>query len=407
MNLADIGIAQSWRQADLGRQGVRLIGVDLLRAVAIVHVIAVHLAQYYLQPSSALRSALMAHSSDGVTLFFVVSGFVITRTIMHREADIHRMSLRSFYITRIARIQPLLIGSVLLGALMLSLGIRAEPFESADHPPFSFPFWLSLLTFSFNWLRLLVAQHGFEGWGLHWNVMWSLAIEEQFYLLLPILFIGQKPKRFVPTLVAVIVACMLLRNAGQSRLVAWDFASFAGFDALGLGVLTAYLAHRSDPRLSLWLMAAGVFAIAIGATATDGRSLLIAYGAAAFVLGAQARDVIFSRVKLPARLGQLSYEMYLLHPLVLAALLPTLRAASMSFDLALPLVVAAVAFLAAIVEATFTRPSNAWLRKALLRTSPDSGLQTPPPAYAAPAREATRSVKDVLRALKRGFRVQS
>jgi peptidoglycan/LPS O-acetylase OafA/YrhL len=46
----------------------------------------------------------MAHSSDGVTLFFVISGFVITRTIMHREADIHRMSLGAFYIARIARI---------------------------------------------------------------------------------------------------------------------------------------------------------------------------------------------------------------------------------------------------------------------------------------------------------------
>ena len=374
MNVANPGIAQRSQQAELERQGARLIGVDLLRAVAIVHVVAVHLALYYLPPSSALRSALMAHSSDGVTLFFVISGFVITRTIMHREGDIHRMSLRSFYIMRIARIQPLLIASILLGALMLALGIDTAPFETPDHAPFSFPFWLSLLTFSFNWLHLVVSQYGFSGWGLHWDVMWSLAIEEQFYLLLPILFVVQKPKYFVSTLIVIIMVCMLLRNAGQSHFVAWDFASFAGFDALGLGVLTAYLAHHSDPRLSPLLMVTGLFAITVGATAQDGRSLLIAYGAAAFVLGVQARDVVFTRVRLPARLGQLSYEMYLLHPMVLAALLPILRATSMRFDVALLLSVVSTTFLAAIVEKTFTRPTNVWLRKALSSKSAQTNL---------------------------------
>jgi peptidoglycan/LPS O-acetylase OafA/YrhL len=368
MNLANIATAQRSPQAALERQGARLIGVDLLRAVAVVHVITVHLAQYYLQPSNALRSALMAHSSDGVTLFFVISGFVITRTIMHREADVHQMSLRAFYIARIARIQPLLIASILLGAAMLSLGIDTAPFGSPDHAPFNFLFWLSLLTFSFNWLHLAVSQYGFSGWGLHWDVMWTLAIEEQFYLLLPLLFVGQKPKRFVPTLIAIIIVCNFLRDAGQSYVVAWDFTSFAGFDALGLGVLTAYLAHRSDPRLSLWLMTAGLFAIAVGATAHDARSLLIAYGAAAFVLGAQARDDYFACARLPARLGQLSYEMYLIHPLVIAVLLPTFQATAMRFDLALLLSVVSTALVAAIVETTFTRPTNIWLRKALART---------------------------------------
>jgi peptidoglycan/LPS O-acetylase OafA/YrhL len=104
MNVADIAIAQRSHGANPELQGARLIGIDLLRAVAIMHVIAIHLAQQYLPQSSLLRSALMAHSSDGVTLFFVISGFVITRTIMHREADIHRMSLGAFYIARIARI---------------------------------------------------------------------------------------------------------------------------------------------------------------------------------------------------------------------------------------------------------------------------------------------------------------
>jgi peptidoglycan/LPS O-acetylase OafA/YrhL len=157
-------------------------------------------------------------------------------------------------------------------------------------------------------------------------------------------------------------------------LISWlGILRLAGFDSLGLGVLTAYLAHRCDPSLSLWLMAAGLFAIVVGATAIDGRSLLIAYGAAAFVLGAQARDALFCSLKLPSRLGQLSYEMYLLHPLVIAVLLPAFRVASMRFDVALLLSIFSAAFVAAIVETTFTRPTNIWLRKALSSYVPVRG----------------------------------
>src|ERR1700759_2254066 len=131
----------------------RNIGIDLLRAVAILTVIANHWVLSYLAvPSAAPWDEVLrrigGHGFYGVTLFFVLSGFLITRTTMAREPDLFSLSVRGFYLRRIARIQPLFL--LAFGAAMLLAGDpSSHPFQDAylnPQSPFSSEFWASLFS---------------------------------------------------------------------------------------------------------------------------------------------------------------------------------------------------------------------------------------------------------------------
>jgi peptidoglycan/LPS O-acetylase OafA/YrhL len=112
--------------------------------------------------------ALFLHADLGVRVFFVISGFLITRLLLHERAQSGTVSLRLFYIRRALRILPaffLFVGSV---ALLNTLGVI----------PVARGFWLYVLTYTVNYSPMNV-------WGL--SHLWSLSIEEQFYLLWPLI----------------------------------------------------------------------------------------------------------------------------------------------------------------------------------------------------------------------------
>jgi peptidoglycan/LPS O-acetylase OafA/YrhL len=265
----------------------------------------------------------------------------------------------------------LLLASIALGAAMLALGFTVEPFMNQPHGRFDAAFWLSLVTFSFNWLRVAATQNCMlNEWGMHWDVMWSLAIEEQFYLVLPIaLWVAGERRRFLPLLVATIVVCAAQRPGAP------DFSSFTGYDALGVGVLTAILAPSFPARLALAAMPLGAAILGFGVIAPDlagMRPFLVIGGAAIFMLGDQAKDSVFTcgilaaPCRIVARIGELSYELYLLHPMVLVLLAPTFFVWSLKYGIAVIYTVAAAAIVAHHVETYFTRPMNALLRRWLL-----------------------------------------
>jgi len=357
----------------------RLIGVDLLRALSILAVLLVHwqLCVPIAPPLSwidRLTLAISFRGNYGVTLFFVISGFLIMRNVMLREPDIYRLSLRAFYVRRIARIQPLMLASIAFGALMLALTGHSAVFRWGA--PFTASFWISLFTFTFNWVRVF---HGgpVRGWGLHWDVMWSLAIEEQFYLLLPLALLwSKKGWRFVPVAIGVIVICTVSRYVmALTGLADWQYTSLACFDALAIGVLSAQVAPLIPSKLSALLMIAGGVIMAVAAYPVEFNPpfsfLVVELGAAAFILGAQASENLFRHVwRIPSRVGQLSYEMYLLHPAVLFFIAPHMNRWPLTLGwLAFASITAIVAYL---VHAVFTEPMNAWLRFALLkRREPD------------------------------------
>ncbi|WP_344058342.1 acyltransferase family protein [Terrabacter lapilli] len=152
-----------------GRPG-RIEGLDGLRAVAIVAVLVYHLNASWL-PGGFL----------GVDVFFVVSGFLIT-TLLVRERDrTGRIALSRFWVRRARRLLPALVLCVVTSVL-IARAVSQDLLVDIGREI------VGALTFSTNWLEITAGTSYFDQTApqLFMN-FWSLAVEEQFYLLWPLL----------------------------------------------------------------------------------------------------------------------------------------------------------------------------------------------------------------------------
>src|SRR6186997_1549382 len=172
--------------------------LDGLRGIAIVLVMLHHFT--YLRPTSgidALIGNVLFFGWTGVDLFFVLSGFLITGILLDTRNS--RRYFTTFYARRTLRIFPLyylilFIALVVLPKFPAVDRVLIGQDELIDLPP-QWPYWLYLTNFS-------IADRGWvHGWV---DVGWSLAIEEQFYLVWP-LVIWLCPPRLVALLCAAIL----------------------------------------------------------------------------------------------------------------------------------------------------------------------------------------------------------
>lgn len=335
------------------RAGDRLSIVDGVRLLSILVVFAVHLAssgQPRLSADAAGGEAWLyfaRNGSYGVTLFFVVSGFVITRTIVRRTPDLARLDVGAFYARRAGRILPLFLLTVGLGIVALAgLAPETEAVRFCFRRPeahFDSWFWSSLATFSFNWLRILRERDAY-GFGLHWDVLWSLAIEEQFYLLYPLVLRGLGTRRRLSAFLGLVVVLGPLSRAwaGASRPQSFLLAytnSFAAFEQIALGALLCLLVERCGPSTARGVRgalqaAAGILG-AVGVAVVYRFSSLesapdrvwgpsaIAVALCLFLfMGIRRSWLESSLARRLTDLGQWSYGGYLLHAAVLFTLWP-------------------------------------------------------------------------------------
>ena len=371
----------------------RLPSVDLVRLFSIAVVFAVHLHASGIvrlpDPGGPRELWLQfaRNGSYGVSLFFVVSGFVITRTVVRRERDLARLDLREFYARRAGRILPLLLFVVALGALLLlrvSPGSPRADFCLRDpRARFDGAFWLSLSTFSFNWLRIARESVAY-GFGLHWDVLWSLAIEEQFYLVYPLALRALGRRSRVTVLLLGLVAAGPLWRAGCAILAPSSFllaftASFAAFDLIALGALLGFFlethpgpASAGRGRLEALL---GAFGLA-GILATFRYSSLdqpldrvwgpslLGLSLALFLAVAIRRSWFEGRfLRALSAPGQWSYGGYLFHPLALFLLWPLL--AGQNAGIAYGLYAATTLALAGLSYRFYEAKANRTLRRTL------------------------------------------
>jgi len=186
----------------------------------------------------------------GVTFFFVVSGFLITRILIENKEDFSNIDLKAFYIKRAARIFPLLSIVILVSLLMGHLDLYDEkmaPYHTGTYGAnYGSGFWLSLITFNFNWY---LAWNDARGVGLQWAILWSLAVEEQFYFFYPaVLKILKKRHRVLAFLGCVILAGVLFRGISHFYFKAsmnWiHVASFGAYDQLAFGGMLYFARER-------------------------------------------------------------------------------------------------------------------------------------------------------------------
>lgn len=194
----------------------------------------------------------------GVWLFFAISGFVITLSLEKLSADLGKgRVIATFYTRRAKRIIPLYLFVLSLGCLIgltMALAGRSQVPPVADHLPF-------LLSMTYNFYRM---SPGYEHTELFGH-LWSLCVEEQFYLVYPLafLFLGRSGR--VRMLVLVILACPLgrlglnltLNTIGYSEeqiATIMYLCPFSNFDAFSAGCLACCLRRKtSELGVYFWL----------------------------------------------------------------------------------------------------------------------------------------------------------
>jgi peptidoglycan/LPS O-acetylase OafA/YrhL len=213
------------RTATRGGIGYRA-DLDGLRAVAVGLVMLSH-AHWPWRNGSA---------DIGVTAFFVLSGYLITSLLAKERERTGSISLGSFYRRRIIRLGPALLGLLAFDLILGLLGLLSGPWQLG---------FASCLLYVSNWVQAAgVAIHPI-------GHTWSLAIEEQFYLLWPVILLLAW-RRALPIAVLVIVGAAVLRLF-TGELVEY-FSTFTRIDAILLGCVVA-IVKPSWPR---WTGVVGV-----------------------------------------------------------------------------------------------------------------------------------------------------
>jgi peptidoglycan/LPS O-acetylase OafA/YrhL len=296
----------------------RVPELDGLRGVAILLVIAYH----YLEPVHRTAQGWHRHALAparmgwlGVDLFFVLSGYLIGSILMANRQSPAFFS--TFYLRRFCRILPLYL-AVVLGCFAAHYRYMRTPGE----PLYQY------LTFTQNFGMAAAGQFGIPLLA----ITWSLAVEEQFYALLPPLVRFNRPKR----LLAIVIGCMLLApvlryfffaRAGQQGMFAAQVLLFTHLDGLMLGVLFAWMRTHdvAIPRRLVhvvWWISAALVAFSALNTAAPRTVLplmitvfyeVVTVFCASTLLMALDGSFPFLRWKALTYTGLISYGLYLMH----------------------------------------------------------------------------------------------
>ncbi len=340
----------------LGGPG-RIGGLDGLRGLAVVAVVAYHLWPGVL-PAGFL----------GVTLFFALSGYLITTLLLDEIERTGRVALKLFWARRLRRLMPAswvvlaLVLAVWAAAGWLTDAIRGDVVWSALHAA--------------NWRRIVEAQaYGVSPEASPLLHFWSLSIEEQCYFVLPLLAAWAGSRRRLGTLLAGCFALSVVAVAWSwADPVTTYFSTFTRGGELVAGALAAVVVRgrreRSTRRADLGA-ALGVLAFMVAAAVTSLGSaayarggLLVAGVVAAATVAAVAASQRVGRlldVRPLAWLGSVSYAVYLVHWPILVGL----RAAGIDPHLAPWLTLAVTLPIAAASGRFLERPirSGARLRR--------------------------------------------
>lgn len=294
----------------------RIRGFDGVRAVAFLLVFVSH---------KIIMPVTDRYGTAGVWIFFVLSGFLITRILARARGAVEAggssvgTELARFYVRRTARIMP--VYYVFLGVLSIAgaFGLIALGEHSRQLA---------------NWLYVANLYIERRGWGTDLGHLWSLAVEEQFYLLFAPVALLVPARRLwwcCAGLIGLSIAAhVALRDTAQP-IVAYDVNSLLNFGLLALGGLAGLFADRPLPAAlrttpAILLAAAGVLVLPALFT---GPGDWLFYGRAGGVLTALLIVQIYQAQESwpvavldspPLRgIGLVSYGAYLFHPVIKSA----------------------------------------------------------------------------------------
>lgn len=368
--------------ANLGRSWTRLDGVDILRGLAIFFVLMNHVNMRLLiegVPYTAglpkqLVNSLVWNGQFGVQIFFAVSGFLITSTTLRRWGSLSQVNVRDFYLLRFARIAPLLLA--LLVVLSVLHFARFDDFIVRPERGGLGRALLAALTLHIN---VLEARHGYLP--ASWDILWSLSIEEMFYLFFPLAcrLLG-RGKLFIALLTAFVVTGPFARTVFVHGNEIWQEKSYlGGMDAIALGCLTALLVSRvqfsrraiqicagAGCALLIFILCFSVQAYRLGLSNLGLDMTVIAVGTCLVAMASAKTQWVAPRLLGPLlQLGQRSYEVYLTHMFVIFPLFYIFLATGKPLSAVPAFFIGAVigaALLGELVARFYSEPMNRRLR---------------------------------------------
>lgn len=307
--------------------------LDGLRAVACLMILTYHFGPHIVRnggPFSFLNQ-LPPFMFQGVELFFVLSGFLIGGILL--DARHSKNYFRTFYARRAFRLLP--VYYLLIAAFALSSWLAIEtPFAANrlfEDPLPLWTYWLYLQNF---------AMAASDKFGPGWlAATWSVAVEEQFYLILPFVVRRVKPESLWKGCVAAWFVSIILRALNAK----FQFIPVLGnyvllpfrLEGLALGILIAYavryrpqLIERWKPKIPALAVGACIFwlvypyvpnphYIRLGFLTHTGNSVVFALIFLALILNQKSAPARFLSLPVLRMGGSLSYSVYLFHPVLL------------------------------------------------------------------------------------------
>ncbi len=319
--------------------------LDGVRGVAILLVLVYHLALWVLGPPAGRAGKLFYEIAlrgwVGVDLFFVLSGFLITGILYDAKGGAH--FFRNFYARRSLRIFPLYFAvlAVVIGLLPRLIPEHRGLLRLADDGAWYWTYTTNLLIARDGWPDTAALAH-----------FWSLAVEEQFYLVWPFVVFCLARKRLLSVCAGCVVLAIFVRLglAASHHTVASMVLMPARMDALAAGALVALLARGPGGlavyrRCARWVMfAAGTAFVALTVVYHDSYSRPLLGGGLTSLSCLFASLLVLLLTAAPGSplsalfgsralrfFGRYSYGLYVFHHPLLFVVTPTAVAAALTW----------------------------------------------------------------------------
>lgn len=359
--------------------------VDILRGFSIISVVLFHLQIRVPFSGSYIGSLipkmfysfLFRSGYFGVCMFFVISGFLITTTALNRWIELPKINLKAFYTFRFARIIPLLVGLLIIISILHLCNVKDYVID-----PDKVSLGRSLLgaiTFHVNWLEMKVSY--LPG---SWDVLWTLSVEEAFYIAFPLLCIVFRKEKNLTLLVLVFLIISPLARALWFQEELGEKNNFAYLDILSIGCIAAVVAKRIEIKerelnfmkffgwgLILFIVLFRFLAYQWKLTEMGLNITVLAIGTSLVLITSQ-QDFMKER-QTPSKItawfrfyGKNSYEIYLTHMFVVLGLAPLFKIWNFSatwIPVLYLIVLAASGILGNTIARYFSNPLNYKIRK--------------------------------------------
>jgi peptidoglycan/LPS O-acetylase OafA/YrhL len=392
----------------------RMPSLDGLRGIAMLIVVGCHL----IWPSATFHfdwiDRVLINGWIGVDLFFVLSGFLITGILL--DARDGPRYFRNFYARRALRIFPIYYLFLVALFIWLPFGswitLRTLPWQYTHMASHSAWYWT-------HTVNILHARTEVTEW-FHTGHLWSLSVEEQFYLVWPAL-VFIIPRRRLPLACLLVCAIALLARvwwvATHDRLIGAYILTPLRMDSLAFGALVAALARSADGSTFLrrWYRPIGLSALAValpvqvilGADLQNRWVIIVGYAANAIVFAAIIVWLLVDarpRKRLewaPLRsVGRVSYGGYLYH-LPLIGLCTPLRSRLIAAagDNVVSITAAHVAWIGGMIALTIVVASISyrWIETPFLELKERFASTTPMPTNEAERRSGVQNAEALQR----------